>query len=123
MESGARRKRTGSRWLPIPRDRDKVFVSYDGFLLDIARRAVPSLIKFRSELSSPTAVFDNAIEFDRRLLAGLDRRAWDSVAASVVRRVGNPVITEAIRAMPREHAALSPDICRAPAAWLELPRL
>ena len=104
------KKGAGSRWLPIPRDRDKVFVSYDGLLLDIARRAVPNLVKFGAELPGPTAVFDNAIEFDRRLLAGLDRRAWDSVAASVVRRVGNPVITEAIRAMPREHAALSPDL-------------
>jgi len=96
-----------ARWVPIPRDRDKVFISYEGLVLDVARRAVPSMVEFGSEHSNPSALFDNAIEFDRRLLAGLDRGVWDSVAASVVTRVSDAVINTAIRSMPLGYVALS----------------
>ncbi len=97
----------GARWLPIPRDRDKVFISYEGLVLDVARRAVPSLVEFGNEHSNPSALFDNAIEFDRRLLAGLDKAVWDSVAASVVTRASDAVINDAIRSMPLGYVAVS----------------
>src|SRR4051812_35690837 len=76
--------RFGSRddayWQPIPRDRDKVFVSYGGLVLSLARLAVPSLVTFGPNYSDPSALFENAREFDRRLLQTLDRAAWDSIA-------------------------------------------
>src|ERR1700716_1402606 len=47
-------------WQPVAVDRDKVFVSYEGFLMNIARKALPSLVAFRSNYSDPTALFENA---------------------------------------------------------------
>lgn len=94
-------------WEPIPRDRDKVFVSYEGMLLNLARKAEPSLVKFTSTYPSPTALLKNAVEYDRRMLAGLEKSDWDSVAASLQQRLTNSVIDGAMRAMPPEYAASS----------------
>ncbi len=103
-------KGDGARWEPIPRDRDKVFVSYEGVVLSLARHAIPSLVKFRSEYSDPTALFANAGEFDRRLLGSLDNAVWDSVATSLMQRLTDPVIDNAVRAMPPEYAPHSQEI-------------
>jgi hypothetical protein len=103
-------KNDGARWEPIPRDRDKVFVSYEGVVLSLARHAVPSLVRFRSEYSDPTALFANAGEFDRRLLGSLDKAVWDSVATSLMQRLTDPVIDNAVRAMPSEYAPYSGEV-------------
>ncbi len=94
-------------WEPIPRDRDHVFVSYDGLVMNLARHAIPSLVYFRAKYSDPRALFENAIEFDRRLLQSLDKAEWDSVATSVMRRLTDPVIDNAVRSMPAEYASSS----------------
>jgi hypothetical protein len=95
-------------WVPIPRDRDKAFLSYEGLLLKLARRAEPSLVTFDSTYpTNPAVYFGAAIEFDRRLLANLDKSAWDSVANSLVRSITDSVIDEAVRVMPREYAPSS----------------
>jgi len=104
------RLRPNGEWLPISRDRDKVFLSYDGLLLKLAKFAIPSLVSFDSTYPPGSALFENAVEFDRRLLGSLDKAVWDSVAATIVQRVTDPVIDEAIRALPREYAASFPEI-------------
>ena len=96
-----------SPWEPIPRDRDKVLVSYEGTLLNLARVAQPSLVKFGPVYPSPTALFRNAIEFDRRLLGTLDKSVWDSVAKRLQRTITNSLIDRALTAMPPEYAASS----------------
>lgn len=90
-------------WVPIPRDRDKVFVSYEGLLLDIARKAAPALVKFDAEYPKGSALFENAMEFDRRLLGGLDRTVWESESASLKQKITDEVIDRSIRAMPSEY--------------------
>ena len=102
--------RSGGPWFPISRDRDKVFVSYGGTLLSLARLALPSLVTFDSTYPPITGLFDNAIEFDRRLLVGLERAVWDSVARTIVQRVNDSVIEAAVRGMPREYAGTFPEI-------------
>ncbi|HYN80720.1 MAG TPA: hypothetical protein VES88_04405 [Gemmatimonadaceae bacterium] len=104
------RLRPGGPWFPISRDRDKVFVSYGGTLLGLARLALPSLVTFDSTYPPITGLFDNAIEFDRRLLVGLEKSVWDSVARSIVQRVNDSVIEEAVRGMPREYAGTFAEI-------------
>jgi len=98
------RVRQGGEWLPISRDRDKVFISYDGLLLKAAKMAIPSLVSFDSAYPPGSALFENAVEFDRRLLGSLDRAVWDSVATSIMQRVTDPLIDQAVRALPREYA-------------------
>jgi hypothetical protein len=94
-------------WEPIPRDRDKVFVSYEGTLLNLARKAEPSLVKFTSTYPSPTALLRNTVEYDRRLLSTLDKSVWDSTAKSLQQTLTNSVIDQAVVQMPPEYAASS----------------
>jgi len=97
-----------ARWVPIPRDRDKAFVSYEGFLLKVARLAVPRLVTFRN--IPQTASFYNAVDFDRRLLPVLDRSDFDSTARFLMRVVTDSVINAAVRSMPKEYLGVEPDL-------------
>ena len=103
-------KKDNAPWEPIPTDRDKAFVSYEGVVLSIARLLVPSLVTFDKEYPNPTHLFANAGEFDRRLLGSLDQAVWDSVALSLTQRITDPVIDRAVRAMPPEYAKGSREI-------------
>lgn len=94
-------------WVPIAQDRDKVFVSYRGALLSLARKALPNLVTFESTYPEPTALFNNATDFDRRMLVGLDRSVWDSVATTLTSALSNAVIDSAMRSMPHAYAASS----------------
>ena len=91
-------------WEPVPTDRDKAFLSYEGSVLALARKALPNLVQFRSRYPSGSALFANAGEFDRRTLGTLDRSTWDSVASSLMQRITDAVIDSAVRAMPPEFA-------------------
>jgi hypothetical protein len=95
-------------WEPIAVDRDHAFVSYEGLLMKLARFPLSNLVTFDPKYSDPSALFSNAIEFDRRMLAGLDKPVWDSVATSLMQRVTDPVIDNAIRTLPPEYASISP---------------
>ena len=95
-------------WVPIPRDRDKAFVSYEGFLLKVARLALPRLVTYRS--IPQTASFYNAVNFDRRLLASVTRHDFDSTARFLQRVITDAVIDSAIRSMPKEWQAIRSDL-------------
>ncbi|HXL86198.1 MAG TPA: hypothetical protein VN927_03270 [Gemmatimonadaceae bacterium] len=95
-------------WEPIAVDRDHAFVSYEGLVMRIARFALPNLVTYENTYPDPSALFANAIEFDRRMLAGLDKSVWDSVATSLQQRVTDQVIDDAMRTMPPEYAKFSP---------------
>src|SRR5688572_3170124 len=97
-----------ARWVPIPRDRDKAFVSYEGFLLKVARLALPRLVTYRNV--PQTASFYNAVNFDRRLLASLTRAEFDSVARFLQRVITDSVIDDAIRSMPKEYQRVGPSL-------------
>lgn len=100
----------GGLFEPVSRDRDKVFVSYEGVLFDIARFAVPSLITFKPRYADPTATFENATQFDRRLLGGLDKSVWKATADQLEREITNDVIDRTIAGMPPEYASRSAEI-------------
>ena len=96
LESGPK-----TQWQPIARDRDHAFVSYDGMLLRLAAIARSSLISFGN---APNVVgLTQPREFDARLLAGLEKPVWDSIALAVQAHVTNAVIDAAARAMPIEY--------------------
>jgi len=95
-------------WIPIPRDRDKAFVSYEGALLNLARIALPRLVTYRD--TPQTASFYNAVNFDRRLLASMTRADFDSVAKFLQRVITDDVINEAILSMPKEYQTVGPSV-------------
>ena len=103
----ARFDRGGVRvWRPIPRDRDYAFVDYDGLAIDLARSLVPKAVRFRPAYGNVFGLIQQAQYLDRRLLGGLERRVWDSVAVALRARLTNALIDDAVRQMPAEYQAL-----------------
>ena len=100
-------KKGTTPWEPIARDRDKVFVSYGGTIGNLARLALPALVKFNGTYSNPTALFANAMDFDRRVLSGLDKSVWDSTAESLTRTLSDAEIDKAIATLPPQYAPTS----------------
>jgi hypothetical protein len=100
----------GGTFEPIARDRDKVFLDYEGAILGIARIAAPALVKFEARYPNPSALFENATSFDQRLLGGLDKSVWESTARTLQTQITDAVIDQTIAAMPREYAAGSTDL-------------
>jgi hypothetical protein len=101
-------KSDSALWVPIPRDRDKAFVSYNGALLGLARQALPILVKYGTVPHA--AMFYNAVNFDRRLLAPLTRGDFDSTARFLQRVITDSVINDAMRSMPKEYQAIRSDL-------------
>ena len=96
----------GTRWMPIPVDRDQSFSSYDGVLMAIARLRTPKLAVFGPEIPTVRGLMYNSRSLDRRLLSGLERAVWDSTAAFVVSRLTDSAIAEAARKMPEPYYRL-----------------
>jgi hypothetical protein len=101
------RRSVGGVFEPIARDRDRVFVSYEGLIIGIARRTFPFLVTYRPMYADPLSMFQNTASFDRRILSELDRSTWESVAAEIKRDVTDDVIEQTIEAMPREYRSRS----------------
>lgn len=94
------------RWVPIARDRDHAFHSYDGVLARLASRAAPNLTTFDAKYPGIVSLSRNARTLDRRLLAGIEKPAWDSVARALQLRITNAVIDSAVNRTPREYGSL-----------------
>ena len=93
-------------WEPIPRDRDKAFISANGALIGVLRTVHPELMEFKGSYGkSARGLTANSIEFDRRLLIGLERSVWDSVTKVLMNRLTDAVIEDAVKAMPREYGS------------------
>jgi hypothetical protein len=94
-------------WLPIPRDRDYAFVDYDGILPGLAAQFIPNAVSFGPRIGNVYGLTLNARELDRRLLAEVDRAAWDSIASHLQSRLTDAVIEDAVSRMPPEYAGRS----------------
>jgi len=97
-----------ARWIPVPRDRDHAFHNYDGILARLASIVAPNLVKFEGRYASVKSLSGNAREVDRRLLAGLEKPTWDSIATALTRRVTDAVIDSAVLRMPVEYRSAAP---------------
>lgn len=100
----------GELWSPITRDRDKVLHSEEGLLPKLASLVKPDIMKFDSSYGSVKALISDAIELDRRLLGGLEKPVWDSIATALVGKISDPVIDAAVRRMPAEYSFSFPQI-------------
>jgi hypothetical protein len=103
----ARFDRSGRKiWLPIPRDRDYVFVDYDGAGLAIARPFIPRAIEFDATYPSLTGLTISSQRLDQLLLADLPKPVWDSIAVALQRRLTDAVIDSAVLHLPPEYYRL-----------------
>src|SRR5262249_51337169 len=109
MENGPK-----TRWEPIARDRDHAFVSYEGVVGSTGRMVRPTVVSFTGtpDVAGLTATSD----IDRRLLASLDRAAWDSIARDLQRRVTARVIPVAATQMRAEPGSPAPPLGARPKA-------
>ena len=98
---------TVAPWVPIARDRDMAFVTYEGLSGKIGGLVSPVSTRFDATVNA-AGLTENAIEMDRRLLGGLSRATWDSVVAEVTRRVTDSVIDAAVLALPVEYRFSEP---------------
>ncbi len=96
------------RWIPIAKDRDQAFASYGGALLGVVRLRDPRLIAFGDDYKL-AGLTSNGTELDRRLLAGLPRPVWDSIARAVQGRLTDSVIAGALQRMPAPYQEISGD--------------
>jgi hypothetical protein len=96
-------------WRAIPRDRDNAFSDYEGISSATARVFAPNLTRYGPRWRDLPGYLHLPSDLDRRLLADLDRAAWDSVTAFVRARVTDEVIARAVRGMPAEYQPLGAD--------------
>jgi hypothetical protein len=99
-----------SPWVPIARDRDKAFISYSGLVPKLARMSAKNIVTFRETYPSITGLTWNSIAFDRRLLSGMEKSVWDSVAAALVNKLDDSSIEAAARALPPEYRSSGPEL-------------
>jgi hypothetical protein len=97
-----------TEWEPIARDRDHAFVSYEGVVGSVGRRVRATVVKFRGKPDVAGLTFPNDI--DQRLLAGLEKPVWDSVARDIQQRVTDSVIHAAALEMPPEYQSTAPHL-------------
>ncbi len=93
----------GGAWVPIPDDRDQAFSRFEGLILDLSRRRLPILQSYGKRYPSMKGLTWNGWEQDRQLLAGLERPAWEQVAAELKSEITDEVIARAARRMPAEY--------------------
>jgi hypothetical protein len=94
-------------WEPVPRDRDMAFATNEGMLLSVARSWYPQFVTFEPAYPSMLGLNWNAREIDRRLLSGLGRPVWDSVAGALQAQLTDSVIAAAVAAMPPPYVAVN----------------
>ena len=94
-------------WVPIPHDRDQAFVAYHGAVLRAAHLALPNIVEFNGDISVPGLTY-NSIHMDRRLLSGLERPVWDSIASELTAKLTDAAIDSAVRVMPAEYQWWAP---------------
>jgi hypothetical protein len=96
---------TQERWQPIPEDRDQAYVRFEGVVTAILRPTLPLLVKFDRDYSSLEGLTFDGWDVDKRILAELERPAWDEVAREVQASLTDPVLERAAQGMPREYFA------------------
>jgi hypothetical protein len=95
-------------WVPIPRDRDHAFHTYDGFLLRLGSKFATNLTRFEGKYEPVASLSSRSRNLDQRLLAGLEKPTWDSIAADIQRRVTDAVIDSALSRTPAPYRATIP---------------
>ncbi len=90
------------RWYPIPRDRDWAFARLDGLMWGLVRTAYPwpQFVNFERIYPDLVWLTWTGRRLDRRLLSGLERPVWDSVALALRDQMSDEVIDRAIDRLP-----------------------
>jgi hypothetical protein len=105
-------KGAAAPWEPIPRDRDKALISSSGFIPGLLRPSSKMLVEFTATYPPVAKLTVNSTLSDQRLLNGLEKPVWDSIAAAIKSRVTDSVIADAVQALPPEYRSTAPELVR-----------
>jgi hypothetical protein len=100
------------RWAPLPRDRDWALTRLDGIAVAIGRTIEPKHVSFGPEYGSVVGLTLSGQALDRRLLSGLTRPVFDSVAQALERKLTDSVIEAAVSRLPPEMYSMNGDELR-----------
>ena len=96
----------GKLYIAVPRDRDQAFFNSDGLLLKyLSRQRMRFLQGFDKNISDIKGLNFVARDFDRFFLNGIEENTWRSITDSVVYKLNDQVIDEAVSKYP---AAIKP---------------
>lgn len=93
------------RWQPVPEDRDQAFVRFEGVVVGIIRPSLPLLVRFDDGYSHLEGLTFDGWDVDKRILADLDRAAWEDTAREVEAALTDAVLERSARRMPPEYFA------------------
>jgi hypothetical protein len=96
-------------WVPIARDRDKAFITYGG-IVAAAGKFAPNLMTYEAVYPPVRGLTWNSLELDRRLLVGVEKPVWDSVAGTLQHRITDRIIDAAVAGMPGEYRHSAPSL-------------
>jgi hypothetical protein len=97
------RKEGRKTWLPIPMDRDQAMVRLDGLLPSVAEMSITQFTHFSGSGPDVYKLTFSGQYLDRRLLTGLEKHVWDSVAAAFVNGLTDETIERAVLRLPQEY--------------------
>ena len=96
----------GTRFVPVPRDRDFAFVKFDGFLNRLGRQMGPMTLRrlgnFDDEVPDVLGLNWQGSKLDRQITPSLDREDWIEAAESLQVALSDEAIDEAVRSWPDE---------------------
>lgn len=96
----------GTRWRPIPEDRDWAFSRIDGMVGAITRWVLPSYVGFSERPPPVKRLIVSGDRIDHAVLNRLDRDAFARVARDLQARLTDSVIGGAVAALPPEYLPL-----------------
>ena len=102
----------GSRWQPIPEDRDLAFVRYGGLGPRLVKVYIPILQRYDAEYPSIKGLTLHGWEQDRWLLPRLGWEDWEPTIVDIQARLSDAVIDRAIAALPPEYQGIDGDRLR-----------
>lgn len=98
----------GSLYKPIPRDRDQVFVKYDGIIpFIISKYAVKNFSSFRANFDKVVKLGISAQNLDHTLLTKLTKQDWLTIADSIKLKMTDSIIEAAVKDLPPETFVIS----------------
>lgn len=101
----------GTRWEPIPRDRDWALVYLDGLLPAIAGRFMRRYVGFEREFPPVSRLIMSADHLETRLLGDVDLATFLRVGSEVEKALSDDVIEGAIALLPPSYrSAIGPEI-------------
>jgi hypothetical protein len=90
------------KWEAYPKDRDLAFILFDGLLPGLARGSHPMLVEFGPLYPNVMGLAWNSRVFDRRLLGGFERSAYQDAARELQQGLTDQAIESSVRLLPPE---------------------